>query len=403
MLFDTTVLLTRAGLIASLIISSIQPVVGYRITRSYHQFAQIPKTYQNNIIHRPISNETQCLAYYERYTNTSVYDDTTIGHQSAVLLDNCIIEQMQQYQQSEMGAISVVLGLLPAGLTQIGLSTSHFSLLASRRPVLATLLSFGALTVLPMDAETLPSLRQPVRVPTRPGFLGSNSVAIKALVTTIEYLVALGAVANVLWEVYFLTYQSVCWAAIQLLQMQGLPETVVPLFWALFPVVAQLLSHLAMWIQLYRRKRKYGEKGTPYEFTTWPPSLWTRVITELTPSSWGSPLVAPEVRGIERGSLLMLELAVTQVVNLCSIAHVFMGTIILSTMQFISLRNAVIILVRLLSGTIIVRAVVQYELHGMREVSQEKGLGRQRDVSVAIDSHYVGQGKPQSHTRDGGY
>ncbi|KAF3025745.1 hypothetical protein E8E14_014403 [Neopestalotiopsis sp. 37M] len=371
MLFHTAAT-ARAGLIASLIITIIQPVVGYQITRSHHQFAQIPKTYQNNIVHRAITNETQCLAYYERYTNTSVYDDTSIGHQSAVLLDNCIIEQMQQYQQSEMGAISVVLGLLPAGLTQIGPSTSHFSLLASRRPVLATLLSFGALTVLPMDAETLSSLCQPVRVPTRPGVLGSSSVAIKAVVTILEYLVALGAVANVLWEVYFLTYQSVCWAAIQLFQTQGLPETVVPLFWVLFPVVAQLLSHLAMWIQLYRRKKYCGKKGIPYEFTTRAPSVWDRVVAEVTPAGWGNPLVVPEVRGPERGPLLMLELAVTQLVNLCSIAHVFMGTIILSTMQFISLRNAVIILVRLLSGTILVRAVVQYELHGMREVSQGK-------------------------------
>ncbi|KAI4594280.1 hypothetical protein KJ359_008555 [Pestalotiopsis sp. 9143b] len=242
-----------------------------------------------------------------------------------------------------MGAISVVLGLLPAGLTQIGPSTSRFSLLASRRPLLATLLSFGALTVLPMDPETGASLRKPVR-----------------------------AVANVLWEVYFLTYQSVCWAAIQLFQTQGLPETVVPLFWVLFPVVAQLLSHLAMWIQFYRRRKSYGAKGIPYEFTTRSTSLWDHIIREVTPSSWGSPIVAPGSRGTERGSLLMLELAVTQIVNLCSIAHVFNGTIILSTMQFISVRNAVIILVRVLSGTIFVKAVMQYELYGMKEVSQGK-------------------------------
>ncbi|KAK6220613.1 hypothetical protein LQW54_002058 [Pestalotiopsis sp. IQ-011] len=213
-----------------------------------------------------------------------------------------------------MGAISVVLGLLPAGLTQIGPSTSHFSLLASRRPLLATLLSFGALTVQPMDSETVASLRKPVR----------------------------------------------------------LPETGVPLFWALFPVVAQLFSHLAMWIQFYRRRKSYGVKDIPYELTTRSPSVSGRVIREVTPSSWGSPIVAPESPGTERGSLLMLELAVTQIVNLCSIAHVFMGTIILSTMQFISLRNAVIILVRVLSGAIFVKAVVQYELYGMREVSQGK-------------------------------
>lgn len=371
MLLSTTAL-ARAGLIAFVVSLFSQSAVGYQIARSHHQFAQIPATYQNNIVQRAISNETKCLAYYERYTNTSVYDDTSVGHQSAVLLDNCIIEQMEQYQQSEMGAISVVLGLLPAGLTQIGPSTSHFSLLASRRPVLATLLSFGALTVLPMDPETVASLRKPVRVPTRPGFLGSNSAVVQAIVMTLEYLVALGAVANVLWEVYFLTYQSVCWAAIQLFQTQGLPETVVPLFWALFPVVAQLLSHLAMWIQFYRRRKSSGAKGIPYEFTNRSPSLWDRLITEVTPSSWGRPIVAPESRGTERGSLLMLELAVTQIVNLCSIAHVFMGTIILSTMQFLSLRNAVIILVRVLSGTIFVKAVVQYELYGMREVSQGK-------------------------------
>lgn len=73
-----------------------------------------------------------------------------------------------------MGAISVVLGLLPAGLTQIGPSTSRFSLLASRRPLLATLLSFGALTVLPMDPETGASLRKPVRVPNETGLSGQQ-------------------------------------------------------------------------------------------------------------------------------------------------------------------------------------------------------------------------------------
>lgn len=97
MLYYTTAI-TRAGLIASLVLILAHPVVGYQIIRSHHQFAQIPANYQNYIVHRAISNETKCLAYYERYTNTSVFDDTSIGHQSAVLLDNCIIEQMEQYQ-----------------------------------------------------------------------------------------------------------------------------------------------------------------------------------------------------------------------------------------------------------------------------------------------------------------
>ena len=85
--------------------------------------------------------QSKCAEQFANYTNQSLPDDA--GHIYAGRLIDCALPACTQGYQNEFTVAGLLIGLLPAGLSQFGPSMADLALLATRRPILAFLLGFG--------------------------------------------------------------------------------------------------------------------------------------------------------------------------------------------------------------------------------------------------------------------
>ncbi|QYS95982.1 hypothetical protein H0G86_003247 [Trichoderma simmonsii] len=85
--------------------------------------------------------QRNCAVQFTNYTNQSLPDGE--GHAWAGKLIDCVLPACTQGYQNEFTVSGLLIGLLPAGLSQFGPSMADLALLATWRPVLAFLLAFG--------------------------------------------------------------------------------------------------------------------------------------------------------------------------------------------------------------------------------------------------------------------
>lgn len=85
--------------------------------------------------------QSNCAGQFANYTNQSLPDGE--GHAWAGKLIDCVLPACTQGYQNEFTVPELLIGLLPAGLSQFGPSMADLALLATRRPMLAFLLAFG--------------------------------------------------------------------------------------------------------------------------------------------------------------------------------------------------------------------------------------------------------------------
>lgn len=84
--------------------------------------------------------QSNCTGQFANYTNKSLPDGE--GHAWAGKLIDCVLPACTQGYQNEFTVSGLLIGLLPAGVSQFGPSMEDLALLATRRPVLA-FLAFG--------------------------------------------------------------------------------------------------------------------------------------------------------------------------------------------------------------------------------------------------------------------
>ncbi|KAL6817836.1 hypothetical protein J3E69DRAFT_79142 [Trichoderma sp. SZMC 28015] len=85
--------------------------------------------------------QSNCAGRFANYTNQSLPDGE--GHAWAGKLIDCVLPACTQGYQNEFTVSGLLIGLLPAGLSQFGPSMADLALLATRRPMLAFLLAFS--------------------------------------------------------------------------------------------------------------------------------------------------------------------------------------------------------------------------------------------------------------------
>ncbi|KAI0531945.1 hypothetical protein GGR58DRAFT_491912 [Xylaria digitata] len=300
-------------------------------------------------------------------------------HIHASNLASCLFDHLPESAKSEFTAVSIALGLIPLTLIFLGPDTTRVALLSMRRPVLASLLAFGspAITVGPDPVKILRSIPK-VKfgapfLAARPGYRNWRRWTLVVAISVAEYVIATAAVFNIGYQVWFLTSQAVCWSAIQLLLTTLPPKTAALLFWVLFGVPVKFMCGYAVRWRIQKATHEGGFSGTRSRGVIWNFISWVSNSTssELTPFMYSNPV---HFRGVNEGPAWLF---FNQFINLASLAHALMGSIIVSIIFSIGFHDAIIMVTCFLSSAIACRFVVSFELYWMRrnalEIPSESG------------------------------
>lgn len=294
-----------------------------------------------------------CSAQYDAY----LYGPPQPHHPQAVASDliQCILDASPYFTQAigaNMAAAAVLLGLLPTILAFVGSSTAEISLLGLRRPIFALCIATGAPATSPIRAHEYDD-------PIKKLLHGSTGQIddiyarglmkqwAKATVSILEFTLLGLALANVIELAMELGYRTVSsFAPVQ---------TWLILFWlALAPVIhvcgiASLRAHVNI--------RRADTRGTR--------SIWQAL------AGWISDEIRPcadhDRWSLEEQRETFLFLMVSWCTALGTVFHIFYGTLVFSSLLFISVQDAVPVVARFLGSAAICRGLLMFELRGMRQ------------------------------------
>ncbi|KAF4452959.1 hypothetical protein F53441_4190 [Fusarium austroafricanum] len=266
---------------------------------------------------------------------------------------DCILNNMPEFRKAELAAAAVILGLAPSVLQLLSASYLDTAILAYRRPVLASLLSMASSGVRPLTATDYDDMITTMGTdPFHTNFGKPRSVWAPSLVSLMEYIIALGAVANNAHLTYQLCIFAVCTFAPA--------QDFLPAIWAASAVLIHLVGYLAA-----RLRVAVEGKGREEDYQG---KLGHAFRTELTPTPWQRRL---NLKANKRhtGQFLVL----VSILYVGDALQALFGTLILSSLVFISVRDSAIIVIRLMGSALFARLVLIYELAGFRTDKESYG------------------------------
>lgn len=304
---------------------------------------------------------------------------------------HCLLSSATESLKANMAAAAVLLGLLPTTLSLVGSNTVETGVLALRRPLLAALLAAGMPSVAPIrlfdyddPAELLLGRPPPaglrVPAPTHAGVLAAAALA--------EYLLAAAAVANLGHLSYLLCVRAVCsfssdtafhpalWAFLALamhvwgaatvrLRLRILdPEDLVVVVGGGAPQKPpSRLPSDGSWSDPSGLVRT-GTSGCLAGF--WH-GLSRLAAAEFQPSFWGRGEIVVVEK--ERSNLFIIT---NWASSIFTVLHIIYGTLIFSSLLFISTADAVKVVARFLASTVACRITLVFEISGMQKRARIK-------------------------------
>jgi hypothetical protein len=268
--------------------------------------------------------------------------------------------------KANMASAAVILGLLPTILSLVGASTAEVSLLALRRPVFALFLASGSQAVSPIRNH---EYHEPVeKMEPEEGEWDVSEVRLPGKWTAVlEWLIAMGAVANVLYVGLELSTATVS-------SFASSKNYLIWIWMSLTPVVYLFgMIGLACRVKIHNKvqqTRLWAVQRVVYS--------WLR--RELQPCANHDPSVV--TWGEENKAFF----AFTWFTAVGSVCHVFFGTLVLSSAMFISVEDSLPIAARYLASSFICRAVMGYELRGLR-CSMRAVTKKRRQLSFRLDEY----------------
>ncbi|KAI5927529.1 hypothetical protein F4810DRAFT_648198 [Camillea tinctor] len=256
-----------------------------------------------------------------------------------------------------MGASSVLLGLLPVVLSQLGPTTAEQGLLALRRPFLALLVAAASPAVNPLRNteydntlhSDLPRALPPPRFSSRRGRRPSTLAV--ALVALAQYTVGFTAVANTVILAYQLSIWSVTSFAVR---FPGLPA-----IWIFLALPIHLGSHLAMRLRVRYERLHDDDRGCRGGVGY----LGMLAREELAPCRFQEGV---RLTWLPRRKVVG---ALTWFVYTGVVIYILVGTLTLSGLLFISAADTVDIAARFVGGAIVCKWIFTFELDGIQDTT----------------------------------
>lgn len=261
---------------------------------------------------------------------------------------SCILGNSTENVKSNTAAASVVLGLLPSVLSMAGSNSDEMGILAQHRPVLSFLLSLGSPVMSPMRAFEFPN---PLRVLDSseedqldlPQLCGWKARALSVL----EYCLAMGAMANIIIMCWEIGVKAVCGFSAD--------SIFLPLVWALTTIILHGLAALSVRLRLrVENTLEHGlisSQDRVYD--------WFRREGRLCMLQSQGQIVLQKKRTFR----MVLAMWCTSTGILL---HLVFGTLVLSSTLFVATIDALAIAGRVLASVIICRAIVFFEIRGLK-------------------------------------
>lgn len=329
--------------LATLLLVIYMPCTSAPATNQFkHWYAEFGYTF-STILHN------NCTKEYDNYlagvrTNGPIdtYQGASRTNQLAEPVVNCILSYTSEFIKSAMASAQVLLGLTPTMLAVLGPSTEETSVLfvVGRRPLLALCLAAGCPAVFPMrsfdNSDPVGILKEREGRLQPPTLQGAREV----MVMVIQYALTIMAVFNIATVSKELGVQVACNFAPHL--------TYLVLLWAFLI----LIIHSSGAITLMFRVRLAAEGGSNGTYG------WIRA--QFTPSSKRGLV---RIRLIPENYYFTFFSWFTAILTIC---HVIYGTLVFSSMLFISVRDSLTVIARYMASVICCRIILMYELASLR-------------------------------------
>ena len=275
----------------------------------------------------------------------------------------CILQYMTEARKAEMAITSVVFGLLPATLQLIGPRVSDVSALGLQRPILALLICLGSPSATLENGRTGMEISLQTQDKLWPKFLIQSPLWLQIGISLCEYAIVMTAAANCILQAYQLSFWAVTLVSTMIGSFVNTIETFSRLLWGFLSLPIHLLGLYAKHIAKTPTSQWGAKLGKP----KWRLRISGWVIQELTPCAFAKIVDTQPAEFKPSYRLLVLNWMIRIGVWL----HVIYGTIVLSSMLFISLFDALRLISRFLIGTFACRLVLAFELYGLRVVSRK--------------------------------
>lgn len=287
--------------------------------------------------------------------NTTRYDQTRN-------VINCILAQISEYRKATMAASAVVLGSAPMVLQTIGSTTAETAMLGLRRPFLATLLAAGSPAVATTQGNQFIDVLSKFVVHRAGNEADAADInllvfnwshdysSLRYIVAICQYLLAGAAVANVAHLAYQLGVHAIVAFAPNI--------TLLPPLWTFLAIVIHI-GGIGAFHSRVRVRRKPQDQGAL--------SRW--LLDEVVPLALQDPV------HLEWRSEHVWFYGLTWFLKIITTGQILFGTLLLSSLLFFTVRDATLVIGRYAASAIICRAIVHFELAGLKEVT----LSHKRD------------------------
>ncbi|KAF2839145.1 hypothetical protein M501DRAFT_992131 [Patellaria atrata CBS 101060] len=307
--------------------------------------------------------ENNCSAEYAAHlSNTviisspelSVWDPDT----STTTLIQCILDCTPEYIKSNFASAQVLLGLMPTALATLGPSVQETALLSivGKRPLLSLLIAFGSPAVYLERSfhyrHAINELKDPKdRIP-HPGFLRRNGIAV----LFVKYILIMAAIANIA----IVSYELPLRVSFSLVQN----AVWLPAIWAFVGSLIHVLSACALRIRVSVEETGIDAESDPQspdQNVHFIPSSRTRLTRFF---------ITLEKRGLFRVTVrkpTFPYILITWLTTILTGMHLLYGTLVFSSMIFISVVDAAFLILRFMASVVVCRLVLLGELGVLRQ------------------------------------
>jgi hypothetical protein len=343
----------RLSIVGLYITFSLQTLSAYADPTS--QFKHWYQDYANVFSEILRTNCTEEYDIYLRQKNpipVRFIDEGQFRYAGPVVI--CLLENTPETIKVDMASASVILGLTPAILALTGSTLSEISLLAIRRPILASLIAIGSPFVSPLRAFDYTNPVAPLAQVAAPLTLAPFTKTRQAVLSIAEYALALGALANLSTTTWQLATRTVSSTSFDV-------QYLIPIWNSIIPAIF-LCNYAAL------RLRVYVSPTEPRTEEHEKPSIRSRLFdslcSETTPCASQPLLVLRWKR--ESYSFLVFSFF-TSVLTSCYLLY---ATLVFSSVLFISSRNAVTVFAKQLATVLVSRMVLMVEIAGLRSIAR---------------------------------
>jgi hypothetical protein len=192
---------------------------------------------------------------------------------------------------------------------------------------------------------------------------------VSVVVTSLlQYLVALGALGNILHATY--------WVGIRTVVIWDCRSSYWPLLWVLLSTTIHLMAVLSLRTAIHRKKSSSTSTvfdGSNRSLDKTPSAnpgggLSEILRNEITPSA-NSKWQVSDLYDLKIG---ILPVVLQYTGAFTAVCHLVFGTLLFSSLIFVEVGNAVVLILRLIASATACRMILQFEVGGMIKVDERR-------------------------------